>query len=264
MMKERLADALKKILLVEDNHAIQQLNKELLEEESGYNVRTAKNLAEARESVKQSAFDLIVLDIMLPDGSGLDFLKELRQAGADVPVLLLTALSESGDEVKGIREGGDDYVTKPYDNEVLLVRIEKLLNQKQRADERVKNAVEQTKSSADIAEYGPLTVNNITQRAKLDGEDANLTPKEFSVLAFFLKNMDKKMTPEEIYEGVWGQASINSAGAIKVHINGIRKKLKLDDETSVVIETVERKFYVCCLPGFGDRKSTRLKSSHPH
>ena len=235
------------ILLVEDNEAIQQLNKELLEEE-GYNVCLAMNLAEARESIKQSAPNLIVLDIMLPDGSGLDFLKELRRVGSDVPVLLLTALSESSDEVKGIREGGDDYVAKPYDSEVLLVRIEKLLNQKQRADERVRDAVEQTKNAADVAEYGLLTVNNITQRAKLNGEDANLTPKEFSVLAYFLKNMDKKMTPEEIYKGVWGQDSINSAGAIKVHISAIRKKLKMDDETSVVIETVERKYYVCCLP----------------
>jgi len=236
------------ILLVEDNEAIQQLNKEMLEEESGYKVRTSMNLAEARESIKQSAPNLIVLDIMLPDGSGLDFLKELRQAGSDVPVLLLTALSESSDEVKGIREGGDDYVTKPYDSEVLLVRIEKLLNQKQRADERVKDAVEQMKNAADVVAYGPLTVNNMTQRAKLNGEDANLTPKEFSVLAYFLKNMDKKITPEEIYEGVWGQDSINNSGAIKVHISGIRKKLKMDDETSVVIETVERKYYVCCLP----------------
>jgi len=236
------------ILLVEDNEAIQQINKEMLEEEGGYKVRLAMNLAEAQGSIKQSAPDLIVLDIMLPDGSGLDFLKELRKTGSDVPVLLLTALSESNDEVKGIREGGDDYVAKPYDSDVLLVRIEKLLNQKLKADERVKDAVAQTKNAADIVQYGPLTVNSITQRAKLDGEDANLTPKEFSVLAYFLKNMDKKLTPDEIYEGVWGQDSINSAGAIKVHISGIRKKLKMEDETSVVIETVGRKYYVCCLP----------------
>ena len=236
------------ILLVEDNEAIQQLNKEMLEEESGYTVSLAMNIAEARASIAQSTPHLIVLDIMLPDGSGLDFLKALRQSGSDIPVLLLTALSESSDEVTGIREGGDDYVAKPYDSEVLLVRIEKLLNQQQRTDERVKDAVEQTKSAADIVTYGALTVNNITQRAKLHNQDANLTPKEFSLLAFFLKNMDKKMTPEEIYKGVWGQDSINSAGAIKVHISAIRKKLKMDDETSVVIETVERKYYVCCLP----------------
>jgi DNA-binding response OmpR family regulator len=239
------------ILLVEDNEAIQQLNKEMLEEEKGYKVNTAMNLTEAREIIKQFTPAIIVLDIMLPDGSGLDFLKEIRQAGSDVPVLLLTALSESSDEVKGIREGGDDYVAKPYDSEVLLVRIENLLNHKQRADERVKYAVEQTKNAVDVAKYGPLTVNKITQRAKLNGKDTNLTPKEFSVLAYFLKNMGKKMTPEEIYEGVWGQDSISNAGTIKVHISGIRKKLMMEDETSVVIKTVERKFYVCHLPDFG-------------
>jgi len=236
------------ILLVEDNEAIQQINKEMLEEEGGYCVRLAMNLAEARESYKQFAPNLIVLDIMLPDGSGLDFLRELRQAGSDIPVLLLTALSESSDEVMGIREGGDDYVAKPYDSEVLFVRIEKLLNQKLRADERVKDAVAKTKNASDVVAVGALTLNNVTQRAKLSGVDVNLTPKEFSVLAYFLKNMDKKMTPEEIYEGVWGQDSNNSAGAIKVHISGIRKKLKMENETSVVIETVERKYYVCCLP----------------
>jgi len=112
-----------KILLVEDNKDIQELNKEFLEETGGYNVRLAMNLAEARESIAESEPDIIVLDIMLPDGSGLDFLKELKQ-DRDVPVLLLTALSESSDEIKGLQAGGDDYIAKPYDNNVLLARIE--------------------------------------------------------------------------------------------------------------------------------------------
>ena len=238
----------KRILLVEDNGVIQQLNKEMLEEEGGYRVQTAMNLAEARESINPTIPDLIVLDIMLPDGSGLDFLKELRQRGLDVPVMLLTALSESDDEVKGIREGGDDYMAKPYNNDVFLARVERLLNQKQREEERVKNAVAQTKNTADAITHGPLTINYITQRAKLNDKDANLTPKEFAILAYFLKNMNKKMTPADIFEGVWGQDSMNSAGTIRVHISGLRKKLKMEDEVSIIIETVERKFYVCSLP----------------
>jgi CheY-like chemotaxis protein len=111
------------ILLVEDNEDIQELNKEFLEETGGYNVRLAMSLTEARECIAESVPDIIVLDIMLPDGSGLDFLKELKQ-DKDMPVLLLTALSESSDEIKGLRAGGDDYIAKPYDNNVLLARIE--------------------------------------------------------------------------------------------------------------------------------------------
>ena len=115
------------ILLVEDNLAIQQLNKEFLEEEGCYNVYTAMNLTEAWKSLKQSTPHLIVLDIMLPDGSGLDFLKELRQRGVGVPVLFLTALSESSDAVKSIRAGGADYIAKPYDSDVLFERIRGLV-----------------------------------------------------------------------------------------------------------------------------------------
>ena len=89
-----------KILLVEDNKALQEINKELLEEEGSYSVQLAMNLSEARNSLSQSDYSLIVLDIMLPDGNGLDFLREIKQYNRDTQVLLLTAMSESSDEVR--------------------------------------------------------------------------------------------------------------------------------------------------------------------
>ncbi|MCL2851602.1 MAG: response regulator transcription factor [Defluviitaleaceae bacterium] len=235
------------ILLVEDNEAIQQINKELFEGEGGYNVRLAMNIAEARDSITESEPSLIVLDIMLPDGNGLDFLREIRRQGLDIPILLLTALAESDDEVRGIREGGDDYIAKPYDSEVLLVRIGNLLNRRQKANERVKEAVTQVKAAADIVEYGPLTINNITQRVSLNGEDVNLGPKEFLLLNYFLKNTDKKLTAEELYEAVWGLDANSSVDVVRVRIKDLRKKLKMDDEVAVIIETEERKYYVCRL-----------------
>jgi len=231
------------ILLVEDNENIQKLNKEMLEEEGGYKVLTAMSLRQAKECFNCAAPDLIVLDIMLPDGSGLDFLRELRLAGSDVPVMLLTAPSETSDEVRGIREGGDDYMTKPYDNDVLLVRIKKLLKQRRKADRRVKDAM----SQSEVVQYGSLVVNNLTRRASLGGKDAGLTPKEFSVLAYFLKNIDKPLTAEEIYENVWGLDAVNFTGTVKVHINRLREKLRMDDEIALILETYGRKFYVCRL-----------------
>ena len=239
------------ILLVEDNEAIQELNKELLEEVGGYKVRLAMNLAEARDSLSQHTPDLIVLDIMLPDGNGLDYLKEIKTRNKDMPVLLLTALSESGDEVKGLRDGGDDYIAKPYDRNVLLMRIAKLLSQRARTDERVKEAAMKGKADAEreaeVVVYGPLTVNHITKRAYLFDEDAGLTPKEFSLLAYFLKNIGKQLSAEEIYEAVWGLDANNSAGTVRVRIKGLRDKLRVDDEVAVAIDTVERKYYVCRL-----------------
>ena len=124
------------LLLVEDNEDIQELNKYFLEKH-GYTVRLAMNLSQARAEVQIAPPDLIVLDIMLPDGSGLDYLKELKQHNNDIPVLLLTALSESSDEVRGLQEGGDDYIAKPYNYDILLARIAKLLNQRQRLSEAV-------------------------------------------------------------------------------------------------------------------------------
>ena len=229
------------ILLVEDNSTIQETNKALLEEVGGYSVSLAMNLNEARQRIMESVPDLIVLDVLLPDGNGLDLLKELKQT-MDTPVLFLTALSESGDEIKCIKEGGDDYIAKPYKNSVLLVRIEKILNQKQKVDERIKTAVQH---ATGVMEYGPLTVNNITKRAYLSGVDAKLTPKEFSLLTYFLGNVGRHLTAKDIYEEVWGQDAISQVDTVKVHIKELRKKLHTEDEIAVVIETISRTFYVC-------------------
>jgi DNA-binding response OmpR family regulator len=112
------------ILLVEDDWEIQENNKDLLESSGNYAVHIAMNLAEAREQLSKETPDIIVLDIMLPDGNGLDFIKEIN----DIPVLLLSALGNKNDIVKGLRAGGDDYLAKPYDDIVLLARIESLLH----------------------------------------------------------------------------------------------------------------------------------------
>ena len=237
------------ILLVEDNKTIQEANKELFEEIGGYNVSLAMNLAEARQSVAAAPPDLIVLDIMLPDGNGLDFLKELREQRSPIHVLLLTALSETSDELKGILAGGDDYIAKPYDNDKLLARAVALLRRSKQADEMVKEAVARTKaeiaSTPAVMKYGALTVNHTTAKAYLWGEDTLLTPKEFSLLAYFLKNMDKKLTATEIYEATYGDSSLGSSDAVRSHIKNLRKKLKTDDEVAIAIDTVERKYYVC-------------------
>ncbi|MCL2216880.1 MAG: diguanylate cyclase [Defluviitaleaceae bacterium] len=125
---------------MEDEQRILFANKIILERKGGYGVQTATNLAEARKCVSENPPDIIVLDIMLPDGSGLDFLEELRR-DSGIPVLLLTALSESADELKGIAAGGDDYITKPYNNDVLLGRIEMALRRAYSTPESLKNTI---------------------------------------------------------------------------------------------------------------------------
>ncbi|MCL2225612.1 MAG: response regulator transcription factor [Defluviitaleaceae bacterium] len=200
------------ILLVEDEIDIQRANKIILERRGGYTVRLAMNLAEARQSISESMPNLIVLDIMLPDGTGLDFLAELRNdMGINIPVLLLTALSETSDELKGIQAGGDDYITKPYDNRVLLAKIERALHR--------------ASIIPDTITLGKIKIDTASNRAFVNGNDIDLTPKEISLLGQFIQNPEKIMSSEYMYKKVWGQEMGKDDTAFRKAVSGLRTKL---------------------------------------
>jgi DNA-binding response OmpR family regulator len=199
------------ILLVEDEPAIQRANKVILERRGGYTVRLAENLAEARQSIAESVPDLIVLDIMLPDGSGLDFLAELRAGDISIPVLLLTALSETSDELKGIEAGGDDYITKPYDNEILLAKISRALHRASKIPSTLS--------------IGGIKIDTASGRAFVNGNDINLAPKEFALLQQFIQNPKKTINSDYLYEKIWGQGMHGNDKALRTAVSGLRVKL---------------------------------------
>ena len=196
------------ILLVEDNKEIQELNKNLLESE-GYNTSLAMNLAGAWQSINESAPDMIILDIMLPDGSGLDFLRELREGGNDTPILLLTALGTTEEKVAGLKTGGDDYLAKPYDNAELLARVESLTRRIRR----------------DTLTYGDITINKLSQRAFINGEDLNLQAKEYSLLLVLVRNENKTVGTEYLYEKVWGLTMNHDKQAVQRTLSRLRSKI---------------------------------------
>lgn len=217
---------MRNILLVEDNREIQEVNKNMLVQCGGYSVRLAKNLAEARKRLTEAEPDIMVLDIMLPDGSGLDFLEELRR-NTDIPVLLLTALAEPRDTVKGLRAGGDDYLAKPYDNDELLARIEVLLRRTSRPPKTL------TK--------GRLMLNMISGMAFVDGKDLLLSRKEFAVLFLLAQNERKTVNAEYLYREVWGLSLFNNQ-TLKNRISELRKKLE-DATSDCYIESVRGEGY---------------------
>lgn len=198
------------ILLVEDNAQILRGNERMLKRR-GYETVSAMTLKEARERMSAVRPDAIVLDIMLPDGSGLDFMRELRKA-SNIPILLLTGLTTPEDIVRGLDDGGDDYLTKPYDFSVLLAHIEALLR---RAAHIPMQLVK-----------GTLTLDIRANRAFLRGADMLLTPKEFSILLLLAENEGQILSTDSIYETVWKQDSdSNTSSAVKNVMSRLRKKL---------------------------------------
>lgn len=212
----------KKILLVEDNEQINIANKRMLILK-GYSVDTAANLKAARVRLKTRKPDLVVLDIMLPDGSGLEFCKEIRRSMPDIPVLFLTALGENNDIVAGLRNGGDDYLSKPYSYEVLLARIEALLR-RARAN------------SQPIQSIGPFVFEQMSLRVYRNGHDTLLTPKEFALFCLFVDNLGNFMQPESIFERLWGSTSYGNIHTVYSHISSLRKKLELNDDSELILE----------------------------
>ena len=197
------------LLLIEDEPAVQSNNMKILQRR-GYTLKQAFTLAEAREVIDRELPRGIILDLQLPDGSGLDFLKKLREY-SDVPVLILTAMGTTDDIVKGFETGSDDYLTKPYDLSVFLMRVETLLRR--------------AASIPDILDYGPIKLYPVAGRASLDGDDMLLSQKEYALLQLLLQNMDRILSAEYLYEKVWGYELIEKDNSLKVAISKLRTKL---------------------------------------
>lgn len=199
----------KRILLVEDNEQIMRGNKRMLTRR-GYEVISALTLAQARSLVQVQMPDLLVLDIMLPDGNGLDFMAELRRY-SQAPVLLLTGLATTEDIVCGLSQGADDYLAKPYDFGVLLARVEALLRRAENVPERLVR--------------GRICLDVAADVATLDGKNLLLTQKEFVLLLIFVQNEERFISAEYLYEKVWKAPLSRDSQALKKTIHRLREKI---------------------------------------
>jgi len=215
------------ILLVEDNQNILDANMRILEER-GHKVLCAETLAQAREHLTTESPDLAVLDIMLPDGDGLDFMSELRQT-QDIPVLFLTGKTE--DKVKGLEIGGNDYITKPYKMDEFLARVETNLRWEFAKREKIPETI--TK--------GNLTLKIISNTAFVENEDLRLSKIEFALLLLFVKDENKILSAEYLYETAWEQSLKNDKNALQASVSRLRDKL---NKTEYTIDTIRNQGYV--------------------
>ena len=200
------------VLMVEDNENVLALNRAVLEHE-GCSVLTARSIAETRSVLADAPpIDVVVLDLLLPDGDGLDFIPELRRR-TSAPVLVLTCKRDYADIVEGLTGGADDYMTKPYRIEELLARITALARKcdAEHPPTRVTR--------------GLLALDAVSHRAYLRGEDLLLKPREFAVLQYLVRREGEHTPAERLYEEVWNLPATSGMSAVKTVVSRLRKKL---------------------------------------
>ncbi len=222
------------ILMVEDEPDVLHINARMMTRR-GYEVLCAENYVTAKALLDQHIPDLLILDIMLPDGSGYDLCDSFR-AVSDHPVIFLTGKNDLADKIDGLSRGGDYYLTKPYDLDELLAVAERLLQRHMEAKRR----------QADLAVItrGSLTLSIPKARAEVHGRDAGLTAKEFALLLLLMQNDGKELTTDMLYEGVWDSSSEKDPGTLRTHMKTLRRKLDADNTDDFDILSVYGKGYM--------------------
>ena len=215
---------MRRILIVEDEKNIAEIERDYLELD-GFEVVIENNGAAGKERAIKEDFDLVILDIMLPDTDGFEICRALRKE-KDVPILMVTAKVASIDKVRGLGIGADDYIVKPFDPAELVARVKAHISRY----ERIKGNVQE--KGVDI-EYRDLVIKPLSRRVFYKKEEVFLTAKEFDLLYFLASNPNVVFRKETIFDKVWGVDSFGAAGTVVVHLTHNRDKIPMD-----YIETV--------------------------
>jgi len=206
-----------KILIIEDDDRISSLVKRGLEE-NGYAVETAFDGLTGKKLALWGDFDLVITDIVMPHLGGIDLCREIKAAKPDVPVIMLTALGTTDHKVEGFDAGADDYLVKPFDLRELHVRIRALLKRRS-----AKPAGGDT-----VLRFADIEMDLFTKMVKRGGAEISLTPKEFKLLEYMMRNANRVLSRTEIAENVWDQHFDTGTNFIDVYINYLRKKIDRD------------------------------------
>lgn len=204
-----------KILVVDDEQSIVTLLQFNLEQ-AGYNVVSASDGKEALELSKKEKPDLMILDLMLPELSGLDVCKELRQNKISLPILMLTAKDDEFDKVLGLELGADDYITKPFSPREVVARVKAIL----------RRAQHQQPDAEDKLTIGRLEIRPDNYEAFFDGNLLELTPKEFELLLYLARHKSRVLTRDQLLNAIWNYDFVGDTRIVDVHISHLRDKIK--------------------------------------
>lgn len=205
-----------KILIVEDEEAIANLIRMNLVK-AGYQCELTFDGEEA-DKIAQKSYDLILLDIMLPKLNGYEVLEYAKSV--DIPVIFLTAMGETQQKVKGLRLGAEDYIAKPFEIAELLARVETVLRRYKKTEQRIK--------------LFDIEIDTQSRRVERGGREVDLTIKEYELLLLFLRNKNRALYRETIYESVWGGEYSGAGRTVDLHVQRLKKKLGLEEHITAI------------------------------
>jgi DNA-binding response OmpR family regulator len=222
---------MRKVLIVEDDQAMAVALRDGFSYE-GYAVQVARDGATGLQLAKERGHDLVILDVMLPRMSGLDVCRQLRSAGNDTPIIMLTARGQEIDKVLGLKTGADDYVTKPFSFLELMARVEAVLRRASKAAEAVEGV-----------RFGDVEINFKTFEASKGGRPVELSPREFKMMKYFAEHRGEVVTRDQLLDHVWGYEGLPLTRTVDMHIAKLRQKIEDTPSDPRHIITVHRVGY---------------------
>lgn len=218
-----------KILIIEDEESIAELEKDYLEL-SGFEVEIAGDGTTGLDKALNEEFDLIILDLMLPGTDGFEICRKVREV-KNTPIIMVSAKKEDIDKIRGLGLGADDYMTKPFSPSEMVARVKAHLA-------RYERLIGSGMPANDVIEIRGLKIDKTARRVWVNGEEKNFTTKEFDLLAFLAQNPNHVFTKEELFSKIWDMESIGDIATVTVHIKKIREKIEFNTAKPQYIETI--------------------------
>ncbi|MFD1019006.1 response regulator transcription factor [Thalassobacillus hwangdonensis] len=219
---------MEKILIVDDEESIVTLLKYNIEQ-AGFQTDVAYDGATALQKAEQNSYDMIVLDVMLPEMDGMEVCKKMRQKQVDTPVLMLTAKDDELDKILGLELGADDYLTKPFSPREVVARIKAILRRSTR---------EPKQEDSDRLVIADLTIYPEQYEATIKEQPLTFTPKEFELLLFLAKNKGRVLSRDQLLSAVWNYDFAGDTRIVDVHVSHLREKIEPETRKPVYIKTI--------------------------
>lgn len=219
-------------MIVEDDADISMIEEAYLES-AGYRTRIIEDGTLVNAAIQEEQFDLILLDLMLPGKSGYEICREIRDK-TDIPILMVTARTESVDKIRGLGLGADDYIAKPFDPAELVARV----NANLRQYDRIHNTVKEEKEEVEEIQIRDVRILTHSWKVYKGDREIKFPNREFEILKFMAMNPNIVFSKEQIFEKIWGYDYMGDSATVMVHINRIREKIEDDSKNPKILETV--------------------------